>query len=693
MVKYKYLFICLSAFLFGCSPNQPQQENSAAVVSMFDEPHRPQYHFTPPSMWMNDPNGMVYYDGEYHLFYQHYPDSTVWGPMHWGHAISKDLVHWEHLPIALYPDSLGMIFSGSAVVDVSNTSGLGTTENPAMVAIYTYHDMAGEKAGKNNFQTQGIAFSVDKGRTWAKYGGNPVLGNEGITDFRDPKVMWYEEGQKWVMALAVYDHIRFYSSPDLKNWKLESSFGEGIGAHGGVWECPDLFKMRVEGSSEEKWVLLVSINPGGPNGGSATQYFIGQFDGSKFVLDKQFKQRLQAESMIPQGIVFANFEGKTYPNWEATGDAFGPGPASGAFFKQDRVNNYVDKQLANSFKTDKAATGTLKSPAFPISSNYINLLVGGMENPEATAVRLVVDKEVVRTASGNNSESLEWVSWDVQALKGKNAHIELVDNSTEKQGHLLVDHIVFADTAVDKQKKDGIFIDYGTDNYAGVTWSGVPAEDGRRIFMGWMSNWLYGQIVPTDNWRSAMTIARKLTLERTIDGLRIASTPVKELQNLYRASYDIEEQSVSDVLQIGEKLPFTTSTYELRLDLAAESTVDADFALELSNSKNEKLIIGYDSVQKRYYIDRTQAGANAFSPHFSGIHYAPRLTEDNTFPLTLLVDVSSVEFFADGGKTVMTELFFPEEPFTNIRLRAGMGGIKVRSGKVTDLKSIWEVAN
>lgn len=173
--------------------NTPSPETKNPVALGYNEPHRPQFHFSPPSHWMNDPNGMVYYEGEYHLFYQHYPDSSVWGPMHWGHAVSKDLVRWEHLPIALYPDSLGYIFSGSAVVDWKNTSGLGQNGKPPLVAMYTYHNMAGEKAGRQDYQTQGIAYSNDRGRTWIKYAANPVLLNPGNKkDFRDPKVIWDE---------------------------------------------------------------------------------------------------------------------------------------------------------------------------------------------------------------------------------------------------------------------------------------------------------------------------------------------------------------------------------------------------------------------------------------------------------------------------------------------------------------------
>lgn len=224
-----YIFAILFGLSFSCSEKITELETTQ---SEFNEPFRPQYHFTPPSNWMNDPNGMVYWEGEYHLFYQYHPDGNTWGPMHWGHAISEDLVHWEHQPIALFPDEHGTIFSGSAVADVDNTSGLGTTENPPLVAIFTYHDAEGEKAGRDDFQTQGIAFSTDKGRTWSKYEGNPVLESPGIKDFRDPKVAWID-GQ-WIMSLAVKDRISFYSSDNLIDWKHESDFAPDWAAYGGV---------------------------------------------------------------------------------------------------------------------------------------------------------------------------------------------------------------------------------------------------------------------------------------------------------------------------------------------------------------------------------------------------------------------------------------------------------------------------
>ncbi len=243
------------------------------------EKFRPEIHFSPEKHWINDPNGLVFYKGEYHLFYQYHPQSTVWGPMHWGHAISKDLVTWEEKPIALYPDELGAIFSGSAVVDWNNTSGLQTGEEKVLVAIFTHHGEDNEK--------QSIAYSNDCGRTWVKYSGNPVIVNPGLKDFRDPKVFWHEGTSQWIMSLACGDHIRFYGSPNLLEWKHLSSFGETYGTHDGVWECPDLLHLQVEGEEEKKWVLIVSLNPGGPNGGSAIQYFTGEFDGRTFVTDQK----------------------------------------------------------------------------------------------------------------------------------------------------------------------------------------------------------------------------------------------------------------------------------------------------------------------------------------------------------------------------------------------------------------------
>lgn len=233
---------------------------------------RPAYHFAPQYGWMNDPNGMFYKDGVWHLYYQYNPYGSMWGNMHWGHASSKDLIHWEHHPVALQPDALGAIFSGSCVVDSNNTAGFGKN---AIIAFYT---------SASDRQMQSMAYSTDNGMTFKKYNANPIV-TSSLRDFRDPKVIWHEESKKWIMVLAAGQEMQFYSSTDLKEWTYESSFGQGHGCHDGVWECPDLLKLPVEGTNEHRWVLLCNINPGGPFGGSATQYFTGNFDGKQFVCE------------------------------------------------------------------------------------------------------------------------------------------------------------------------------------------------------------------------------------------------------------------------------------------------------------------------------------------------------------------------------------------------------------------------
>ncbi len=305
-MKPTTLLVFVFCMFLACKPQKETKEEDIEKPMVYTEAYRPQYHFSPPEKWMNDPNGLVYYEGIYHLFYQYYPEDIVWGPMHWGHAVSQDMMHWEHKPIALYPDEHGLIFSGSAVVDHTNSSGFGENGEIPMVAMFTYHLMEGEKSGRSDFQTQGIAFSLDKGETWAKYDGNPVIKNPGIRDFRDPKVFWHKETQQWIMALVAGNHAKFYSSNNLKDWKHLSDFGKKQGAHGGVWECPDLFPLKVEGEEEEKWILIISINPGAPNGGSGTQYFVGEFDGKRFTSSQKEAKWLDYGTDNYAGVTYNN---------------------------------------------------------------------------------------------------------------------------------------------------------------------------------------------------------------------------------------------------------------------------------------------------------------------------------------------------------------------------------------------------
>ena len=238
------------------------------------EKFRPAYHHSPVYGWMNDPNGLFYKDGVWHLYYQWNPYGSQWENMTWGHSTSTDGLHWTPQPTAIEADALGAIFSGCCVVDKNNTAGFG---NGAIVAYYT-------SAGAR--QTQSMAYSVDGGQTFTKYAGNPVIVSD-VPDFRDPHIFWNEEAGFWNMVLASGQEMSIYSSKDLKQWKHESNFGLTYGNHSGVWECPDLMKLPVDGTGEQKWMLICNINPGGPFGGSATQYFIGQFDGHQFVCEDQ----------------------------------------------------------------------------------------------------------------------------------------------------------------------------------------------------------------------------------------------------------------------------------------------------------------------------------------------------------------------------------------------------------------------
>ena len=252
---------------------------SLAQEPSYDQLWRPQYHFTPPQYFMNDANGTVFYKGEYHLFYQYNPEGQVWGHMSWGHAVSTDMVHWQNLPVALREDPGNyMIYSGSAVVDWENTSGLCKNPDPndhsCLIAIYT--------GAYKKKQKQHIAFSNDSGRTWTNYSGNPVADLDA-PDFRDPNVFWYAPQHKWVMVAVLADErtLVVFDSPDLKHWTKRSNFGPA-GDTAGQWECPDLFELPVEGSGEKKWVLIINRNPGAPAGGTGVRYVIGKFDGTTF---------------------------------------------------------------------------------------------------------------------------------------------------------------------------------------------------------------------------------------------------------------------------------------------------------------------------------------------------------------------------------------------------------------------------
>lgn len=403
---------------------------------------------------MNDPNGLLYYKGKYHLFFQHNPQANVWGNMSWGHAVSSDLYSWQELPVAINCTPTSGIFSGSAVVDFENTSGFGTTENPPIVAIYTEHQ------NDESNQSQCLAFSLDEGLTFTKYEGNPVLDIK-LPNFRDPKVSWIDG--KWIMTLALPQEfkISFYSSPNLKEWTHLSDFGPAAEV-GGIWECPDLFQLG------DKWILIVSLNPGGFQIGSGTQYFVGRWNGKEFVAD------------------------------------------------------------------------------------------------------------------------------DVQTR----------------------------------------WIDYGRDNYAGVTFSNAP--DSRKIFLGWMSNWHYAAKVPTEPWRSAMTIPRELSLQ----GNTLIQNPIEKPGGF-------------------PELSFTTSNGSVKI------------------SESTELYIEIGVRNQQIFIDTSKAWNELEAPTLQELFVG-----DREIDIRVILDRGSVEVFADGGAISVTNLIFPNSSLTAVQPHGQISSLKIAQLKL-----------
>lgn len=486
---------------------------------------RPLYHHTPLYGWMNDANGLVYKDGEYHLFFQYNPYGSMWGNMHWGHSVSRDLVHWEHLPAALARDTMGHIFSGSSVVDAENTAGYGAG---SIVSFYT-------SASDKNGQIQCLAYSNDNGRTYTKYEKNPILTPfDGLKDFRDPKVFWYAPEEKWVMIVSADKEMRFYSSKDLKDWTYMSAFGNGYGVQPSQFECPDMVQLPVDGDvNNKKWALIVNINPGCLFGGSATQYFVGDFDGTNFICD-------------------------TKP------------------------------------------------------------------------------------------EVVKWMDW-------------------------------------------------GKDHYATVCFSNTAD---RVIAVPWMSNWQYANIIPTQQYRSANSLPRELTMYSEGKDLYLAVNPVRELETLRKETKEIPAFAVEPGKdrRIDNLFDGNDGAFEMNLNLSVGKSGVAGF--KLMNEKGEYVDIYLDMNAKKLVMDRVQSGIVDFGknsvPHEKEAHdnrmansinyvddfalatWSPlSAAQDHT--LRIYVDKCSIEIFLDGGKVAMTNLVFPNMPYNSLNFYSKDGSYKVNT--------------
>jgi fructan beta-fructosidase len=476
---------------------------------------RPAYHFTAPANWLNDPNGLIKVDGEYHLFYQYNPTQPFWGFIHWGHAVSTDLIHWTDLPIALAPHAvLGMPFSGSAVVDSNQTSGLcSASASPCVVLVFTHSGTA---------QVQSVAVSEDGGRQFRLYPSNPVLPNPGVADFRDPKVFFYEPTQQWIMVLAAGNRISFYGSPDLKGWQHLS---DSIPADPvpGVLEVPDLFQLPVTNEpGATRWVLKFDTNPGGRYGGSGAYYMIGGFDGTRFV-------------------------------------------------------------------------------------------------PDDTTLR--------------------WV-------------------------------------------------DYGADFYAATSFANMPADDDRRIWVGWMNNWAYASVLPTGPWRGALTIPREVEVIKDADGYRLLQRPARELAALRSggAIVDVDNQPLA-----GRSLNLDGCRGDaMEISLVIEPGDADDVALAVRKSGSQYTKIGYDQRRQVLYVDRSFSGNALLRDTLPARHEAPLpLDASGAISLTVFLDRSSVEIFAQDGRVVLTDVILTPDDGLGVELSTDGGHALIRSLRVWSLRSTF----
>ena len=486
-----------------------------ALADTFDttnrEKYRPVYHHTPLYGWMNDPNGMFYKDGEWHLYFQWNPYGSKWQNMTWGHSSSRDLVNWEHHPAAIEANGLGAVFSGSSVVDKDNTAGFGKN---AVVSLYT-------SAGAS--QIQSMAHSEDNGQTFEIYPGNPVITLE--SEARDPNMFWDAANNRWVLTLAhpLEHEMLFFTSPDLKNWTLQSAFGKGIGAQDGVWECPDLFKLKVDGTDQEKWVLVCNINPGGPFGGSATQYFVGDFDGT-------------------------------------------------------------------TFKADTDANGTIPT---------------------------------------------KWM-------------------------------------------------DYGKDHYATVSWSDAP--DNRRVLLGWMSNWQYAAEVPTMQFRSANTLPREAGLFKGADGqIYLSSAPSPELTALRdKTVVNVNKKSIGRKASRFALPAANGGVCEILLELDSRKAHVVN--IDIANKNGECVALKYNATDHTLTFDRSKSGITNFSQDFPAVTVAPTFERDNKIALRIFIDRSSMEVFANDGKSVMTNLVFPSAPYSTLSVSSDGGKAKIDNLKIYSIQ-------
>lgn len=638
---------------------------AAAQATDYSEIFRPQYHFSAKSSWLGDPDGMIRYNDLYHVFW-------------WGHATSSDLVHWNEQVYPMVGDDGSFVyFSGSVVVDENNTAGFAQGDSVPMVAVYTIHD---KTTGE---ETQGLSVSHDA-RIFNFYDGNPVLDSDEAA-FRDPQVWFDEENERWLMVITLPEKrmVSFYASPDLQSWEHLSDFGP-VGARSQLWEVPDLFQLPIDGDpNNTKWVLLCGMGP------NREQYFIGDFDGTQFTLDAEANGYLLRGEGIP-GTVFADFENGLPEGWVSEGDpvAVGAGENLG-FYKVTGTlgSGFLSTYTSESLSGDRGKV-TITSPQFTVENNAINFLISGGAHSNLTAVNLLIDGEVVRSASGDNTTQMKWAGWDVSEFAGQTAQIQVNDNYTAGDvGYLNVDHIVFSDTLMETGREHANWLDYGPDYYAVRSYRDYDDAENRTVLMGWMGNWEYAQTIPTSWGKGALALPREIELSSYAGGLRVVQKPIPALETLRGDAVVLGETALEGTRTLSEFSP-TRNTYEIEATFAL-SDAEAQFGVRLAINGTRHITVGYDARTSNLFIDRTQAENSDFNGSFSKYAVAPLQPQDGLIKLHIFVDQSSVEVFANDGEVTMTATILPNPGSTGIELFSENGSTTLDNLQAWELSSIW----
>jgi fructan beta-fructosidase len=639
------------------------------VPTHIPEKYNPEYHFYPSF----DPTGLFYYGGQYFL--------------NWGAATNKDFVHWK---MTYYGQERSKMFgmlrngrpnassqfkpqvisgmSGTVVVDWNNSSGLGKNGNPPLIAL------------QMDWQRKSIAYSNDTAKTWIRYDKPAVIPNSsGI--YRDPKVFWYEPDKKWIMVMgwSEIQEVKFFSSKNLVDWEYMSKFGPW-GAVGGQWECVDFFPLAVDGNTSNiKWVLEISLQP--RNG----EYFIGEFDGRKFTLDKDFINKLSYDKYMPSGEMLFDFE-RGIDEWKIEGDAFIDCPTV-----EEESNGKVGYRSIKSSGTGK---GKITSPEFTISKNCINFLAGGGYYPGEECVNLLIDGKVVRTQTGNSGNAhLNWKGWDVTEFRGRNARIEIVDNISGRginaKGYIYCDAIMLCDELPKTPYEEynpgwekAFWVDWGADFYAVRSWNNYAQEEKRKIWVGWMGIWTYAFSEPVPG---LLSVPRNLELKTFDEGIRLIQNPIKELESL-RTSHKMAEENTFEGIWQPKKFLLTKNTYELMVEF--ENISAGEFGLNLCTGGNEKTVIGYNASKEELYVDRRNSGYDEFSKMFPGISKGPLKNRTKTIRLHIFVDKCSIEVFGNDGETTISSKIYPDSTSTGIDLFSNNGKVKVKSLELWELGSI-----